>query len=290
MRRPTIAVMFASSKTDGTLNMQTGRRCCSWVTLCGQSTRHAVHWAKNQEGPFYQFLTDRKKKGFTAILISYLRGFGDTPNEKAGHRNEGGYPFVDGNISRVNSAYFQFLDVRMQALWDHGFVCAVHPTWFGKRRQCFFDMEWARHISAYLAVRYGAFNAVWSLSGEYQGGMRDCDWSTGDINKIGETVQTYNPYSHPLSIHPGSAYFPGDPHRQQSSDQVFGLAHILLLAQLEDGRIIKTDLAPAVFASFPMIDQESFFPVPERIPSVGLGDDLQEITLTFDKTYPMPAR
>lgn len=176
---------------------------------------------ENRDGPFYQLLTDRKKKHFTVILMSYMRGFGDTPNEIAGHRNEGGYPFVDGDISRMNPAYFHFLDVRMQALWDHGFVCAVHPTWFGKRRQCFFNLEWASRISAYLAVRYGAFNAIWSLSGEYQGGMRDCDWSTRDINKIGKTVQAYNPYSHPLSIHPGSSYYPGDPHRQQSSAGAF---------------------------------------------------------------------
>ena len=65
----------------------------------------------------------------------------------------------------------------------------------------------------------------------------------------------------------------------------FGLAHVLLLAQLEDGRIIKTDIAPAVFASFPMTGQERFFPVPELIRSVNLGDDLQEITLTFEKKY-----
>ena len=38
----------------------------------------------------------------------------------------------------------------------------------------------------------------------------------------------------------------------------FGLAHVLLFAQLEDGQIIKTDIAPAVFASFPMTDQERF--------------------------------
>ncbi len=69
----------------------------------------------------------------------------------------------------------------------------------------------------------------------------------------------------------------------------FGFAHVLLLAQLEDGRVIKTDIAPAVFASFPMTDQERFFPVPELIRSVNLGDDLQEITLTFEKKYaPLP--
>ncbi len=64
----------------------------------------------------------------------------------------------------------------------------------------------------------------------------------------------------------------------------FGIAHLFLLAQLEDGRMIKSDIAPAVFASFPMTDQERFFPVPELIRPVNLGDDLNEMTLTFKKS------
>jgi Calcineurin-like phosphoesterase len=69
----------------------------------------------------------------------------------------------------------------------------------------------------------------------------------------------------------------------------FGIAHLFLLAQMEDGRIIKTNISPKVNASFPMKDQEWFFPVPELINPVNLGEDLSEITLKFEKVI-MPTR
>ncbi len=72
--------------------------------------------------------------------------------------------------------------------------------------------------------------------------------------------------------------------------QAFGLAHILLIAQLEDGRIIKTEIAHSVYASFLMTNQESFFPTPEHVRSVSLGNDLQEIALTFEKVIQPPGK
>ncbi len=67
--------------------------------------------------------------------------------------------------------------------------------------------------------------------------------------------------------------------------QEFGLAHSFLLAQLKDGRLIKTGIAPAVFASFPMTNQERFFPVPELIRSVNTGGELKAISLTFEHAH-----
>ena len=169
----------------------------------------------DQDGPFYRYLTDRKTKGFTTILMAYMRGFGDT-DEPAGQRNEGGYPFVDGDTEKLNSEYFRSLDTRMNAIWDCGFVAAVHPTWFAKRN-CFFDHESAQRISAYLAVRYGAYNCIWSLSGEYQYTMKDCGWNETQLSELGEEVQKHNPYHHPLSIHPSGSPKWQPPHGNQSS-------------------------------------------------------------------------
>jgi len=167
------------------------------------------------DGPFFEYLADRKRKGFSAILMAYLRGFGDT-EEPAGQRNEGGYPFVEGDTRRLNYAYFEALDRRMEAIWRAGLVVAVHPTWFGKRN-CFFDHADAVRISSYLSVRYGAYNGLWSLSGEYQYSMKDCGWTADDLNALGEAVQAHNAYHHPLSIHPsGSTNWPA-PHGGQSS-------------------------------------------------------------------------
>ena len=65
----------------------------------------------------------------------------------------------------------------------------------------------------------------------------------------------------------------------------FGLAHLFLLAQLDDGRLIKTDIAPQVYASFQMANQETFFPRSELIRPVNTGDALATIPLSFEKSY-----
>jgi len=171
---------------------------------------------KGRDGPFYEYLRDRKRKGFNTILMAYMRGFGDTTTEPAGQRNEGGYPFVDGNPAHLNFAYFDMLDRRARALWANGFIVAAHPTWFGKRN-CFFTLEQAKRISVYLAVRYGAYNGVWSLSGEYQYAMRDCGWTDEQISELGEAVQRHNAYRRPVSIHPSSRTDWPAPHHRQSS-------------------------------------------------------------------------
>ena len=173
---------------------------------------------ENRDGPFYRYLSDRKAKGFTTILMQYMRGFGDTTTEPAGQRNEGGHPFREGDVARLNPAYFRYLDVRMSAIREHGFVAANPTTWFGKMRNCFFSLTWAKRISAYLTVRYNAYNLLRSLSGEYQYAMRDCGWTTAQIDEIGREVQAHNAYRHPLSIHPSGAMHWEAPHGGQSSN------------------------------------------------------------------------
>ncbi len=170
---------------------------------------------ENGDGPFYQYLADRKSKGFSLILMSFMHGFGDT-REPAGQRNEGGYPFPGGDVQQLNAAYFEALDQRLGAVWQAGLAVGAHPTWFGKLN-CFFGFESATRISSYLAVRYGAYNALWSLSGEYQYAMKDCQWTEEQFSELGRAVAAHNPYQHPLSIHPsGRTDWPA-PHNRQSS-------------------------------------------------------------------------
>ena len=172
---------------------------------------------RDKDGPFYGYLADRKAKGFTAVLMAYMRGFGDTTAEPAGQRNEGGYPFEAGDCERLNPAYFQALDRRMDAIWAEGLAAAMPVTWFGKLN-CFFSLTWAKRISSYVALRYGTYNSLWCLSGEYYYAMRDCGWQDSDINELGGEVQRHNPYAHPVSIHPsGVTEGRPAPHNVQSS-------------------------------------------------------------------------
>ncbi|GJM30437.1 MAG: hypothetical protein DHS20C17_30720 [Cyclobacteriaceae bacterium] len=184
----------------------------------------ATNWAintsrcglgSNHDGPFYEYLKDRKSKQFTAILMSFLRGFGDVEDIN-GYRNEGGYPFSDGDFNQLNPDFLISLDHRMRAIWDHGLVAATNITWFGKLN-CYFDIVQAKRISAYLTNRYSAFIGLTSLTGEYQYALNDCGWTNDQIEELGLLTQQYNPFRKPVSIHPSSRTDWPPPHNQQSS-------------------------------------------------------------------------
>lgn len=172
-------------------------------------------------GPFTEYLADRKRKGFTAVLMQLIHGYGDYPDGQA-HRNEGGYALIDRDPARLNPGYFQHLDRRMRTLWEWGFVAATPTMWWGKTKSPLFKPEDARRLSAYCAVRYGAFNTIWCLSGEYQYTFRDCGWTPADITALGVEVQRHNPWRRPLSIHPSGSTQWGPPHNVQSSRPFHG--------------------------------------------------------------------
>lgn len=175
----------------------------------------------NEDGPFFRYLADRETKGFTAVLMQYFHGYGDYP-ESPGHGNEGGPAFPERDVTRLNPDHFRGLDRRMHALWQRGLVAAINTTWWGKTNQCLFKPEDARRISAYCAVRYAAFNALWSLSGEYQYAFRDCGWTPEDFTALGQSVQAHNPWRRPLSIHPSGQTGWTPPHNSQSSRPFHG--------------------------------------------------------------------
>jgi len=153
----------------------------------------------DNQRPFYYLLQDRESKGFTVIQAQLF--------SIANQENEGGHAFFgnttspgNGNFGDLNPAYFQALDQRIRAIWEGGFVLAVHPTWFGEIKISLGDAE---KISRYLLDRYGAYNIVWSLSGEYQYSYirPSGPWVTNDWNELGNFVHNHNVYHHPVSVH-----------------------------------------------------------------------------------------
>lgn len=172
----------------------------------------------NEDGPFFQYLADRKRKSFSAVLMQLFHGFGDYPEDPDGHANEGGHLFLDRDFDRLNPDFLRATDARWQALWERGWVVASPYSWWGKTKTCRFDPEQAQRLAAYLAVRYGAFtNSIWAVSGEYQYVFRDCGWTEADLNAVAEAIQAHNPYRRPLSIHPSGQTRWEDGHGVQSS-------------------------------------------------------------------------
>lgn len=177
-----------------------------------------TNWAMNTrrcylrddgEGPFQVWLRDRRSKGFTAVAVELY---------EIEQPNEGGYPFPantswpgNGDYRQVNADFFRALDQRMQAIWEAGFVILAHPTWIGK--QVAMAPEDAIWVHRYLLARYGAYNLIWSLSGEYQYAYTHLGhpWTRDDWDTLGNAVASFNVYGHPLSVHPSGRQALDDP-------------------------------------------------------------------------------
>lgn len=182
------------------------------------------------EGAFYAYVKNRKAKGFTVIQTSLWRSYLGSPQ-----RNEGGYPFprntydASGNpednkdFSVLNPDYFDYLDRRIVYVWEQGFVISGHPNWIG--RHVAMNLEQAGALERYILARYGAFNLVYSISGEYQRGMQadlgdpipqGKRWTVEDYRQLGEATARYNAYEHPLTIHPDSPHTSSEDFHKES--------------------------------------------------------------------------
>lgn len=167
------------------------------------------------------YLSDRSAKGFNIVQIRYLR---------ITEPNEGGYPFDDnrsggigtGSFEELNASYFRFLDRRFEVVFEAGFVVAGHPEWIG--RDVDITVADAKALHRYLMARYGAYNVLWSLSGEFDKNFHDEHrytdhvegrWNSGGAydpeadpepwRELGRFIADHNPYGTPLSVHPGWA-------------------------------------------------------------------------------------
>jgi len=165
--------------------------------------------SQDRDGPFHTWLADRRAKGFTAIMTELF---------EIDQANEGGYPFPNnsqppgtGDYSQLNAEHFQWLDKRIVALWENGWVICTVPTWIGKHVGM--SRSDAIALSRYLMARYGAYNLIWGLSGEYQYAYTHLQmpWTKGDWRALGQAVSARNVYGHPISLHPSSRQDPDDP-------------------------------------------------------------------------------
>ena len=158
---------------------------------------------KKKDGEFFSWLKDRRTKGFTTACVQFFR--------RLNQSNEGGYPFPNnttdnGIFSELNPEFFKHLDTRMDCIWNAGLVVTAHPTWFGKAQGGMTNISFvdAQLITRYLLARYGSFNIIYSLSGEYQHSYLDMPnpWARSDWQNLGGMVKKWNVYNHPISVMP----------------------------------------------------------------------------------------
>ncbi len=154
---------------------------------------------------FQWLVADRAAKGFTVAQI--VAGFScDMPPFDERGANEAGHPW-EADYARINPAYFDMADLRMQWLVHQGLTPCLLGVWG-------FYLPWMgvekmkRHWR-YLIARYGAYPVIWCLAGcgtmpYYISQTKDQDrlvqkqgWT-----EVARYVRAIDPYHHPVTMHP----------------------------------------------------------------------------------------
>ena len=157
---------------------------------------------------FEKLAADRVSKGFTIVQI--VAGlYPDMPQFDARGANEAGFPW-EPEYARINPAYFDMADLRIQHLVDRGLVPCIVGCW-GYYLPILGMTRMKRHWR-YLIARWGAHPAIWCLAGEgtmpyYLSTDKDRDRA---MQKRGWTelagyVRSTDPYHHPITIHPSDS-------------------------------------------------------------------------------------
>ena len=130
--------------------------------------------AQLNEADIAEYLDDRKKRGFNAVLVSLIEHkFAD----KAPATIAGVQPFLKpGDFARPNPAYFDYAHKAVKAAHDRGisvWLCAAYLGWGGGDEGFFKEVKAAgpKALRAYGKYVGGRFkdlpNVVWVIGGDY---------------------------------------------------------------------------------------------------------------------------
>jgi hypothetical protein len=170
-----------------------------WMGLCKR-----LSWPDG----FETLTADRVRKGFTIVQIVAGLYPDMEPFDERG-ANEAGYPW-EKEFARINPAYFDMADVRIQHLADHGLAACIVGFWgyFIPRM----GMDKVKKHWRYLIARWGAYPVVWCLAGEgtmpyYLSKTKEQDAETQKhgLTELARYVRATDPHHHPITIHPSSA-------------------------------------------------------------------------------------
>ena len=124
-----------------------------WMGFCGR-----LGWPED----FQTLAADRVAKGFTLVhLVAGL--FPDMPPQDPRGWNGGGSAWEQG-FTRVNPAYYDQADLKLQYLVGQGLVPLIVGAW-GYYLPILGEEKMRRHWR-YLVARWGAYPVVWCLAGE----------------------------------------------------------------------------------------------------------------------------
>jgi hypothetical protein len=167
-----------------------------WMGLCQR-----LQWPAD----FQQLTADRAAKGFTvAQIVAGL--YPDMPAFDPRGANEAGFPW-EKDYMRINPAYFDMADLRIQHLVSRGIVPCIVGCW-GYFLMWTGVSKMKRHWR-YLVARWGAYPVIWCLAGE--GTMpyylsttkdRDAESQKEGWTEVARYVRSIDPFRRLVTIHP----------------------------------------------------------------------------------------
>jgi hypothetical protein len=167
-----------------------------WMGLCKRLT-----WPDG----FETLTADRVQKGFSIVQI--VAGlYPDMPPFDERGANEAGFPW-ERDFSRINPAYFDMADVRIQHLADNGLAACIVGFW--GYFIPFMGLEKAKKHWRNIVARWGAYPVVWCLAGEgimpfylSKTPQKDAEMQKQGLTELARYVRATDPHHHPITIHP----------------------------------------------------------------------------------------
>jgi len=167
-----------------------------WMALCRR-----LRWPSD----IRTLTADRVRKGFTVVQI--VAGlYPDMPAFDPRGANEAGYPW-EKDYARINPAYFDMADLRIQYLAEHGLAPCIVGGW-GYHLPLLGIERMKRHWRN-LVARWGAYPVVWCLAGEgtmpyYLSNDKEGDraMQKRGWTEIGAYLRSIDAWHHPITIHP----------------------------------------------------------------------------------------
>jgi hypothetical protein len=167
-----------------------------WMGLCRR-----LSWPDD----FQTLTADRVRKGFSIVQIVAGLYPDMEPYDPRG-ANEAGFAW-EPDFARINPAYFDMADLRMQYLADRGLAACVVGCWgyFLPRM----GVKKIKQHWRYLIARWGAYPVVWCLAGEatmpyYLSKTKEQDAAEQKHGwtELARYVRETDPLHHPITLHP----------------------------------------------------------------------------------------
>lgn len=160
------------------------------------------------------FLEDRVGKQFTGIQFNAIAPWRTAPTDEVGQ-----VAITGESRIRINPAYFQRLDKRMDTINAHGLLAAPVLIWANRKTDLgnTLSEEDVIKLVRYQVARYGAHHVLWILAGDNGYGREAAErWK-----RVGRAVFGDRPHA-PVTTHPTGMNWPWESWRNEAWLDVLG--------------------------------------------------------------------